>query len=1021
MAPEKFDTSAIDYLQRAGHAPPPIDVGAPATQAPPSARRMLRIRGVGQRDKDALPRPGEPFHLSSEDLLVALYSYKIATALEITSTPGGQRLGIGTWLPVASSTDRALDANTGILRSALASMYPVVDTGPMPEPEAAWSHSGLVMGVPSIKTPDSVDGTLPIDRLLRAMAGSPSWSVLALAQPVGEQITHGLRLQLLNEMRAVSGAAAGVGQRPPSQHYLELLKVALDNLTQGQGGGLWRAAIYLLGDQTSYFRLASVWRGIFSGPGSAPEPVRVFDERAVVDLARAWALPNPVGTAAEPPGHVRYPFAHQTLLTSRQLAAYIHLPRVETRGFAVTLVPDFDVEPAPVTRERLALGTVVERNQPSNAQMAIARDQFTSHAFVTGVTGAGKTTTIMRILAELDAAGIPFLVVEPAKTEYRTLVHHPALGARVRVFTPGNETVAPLRLNPFEFPDGIPVGVHLDLLRSAFYASFGMWTPLPQVLELCLHEIYGDRGWNITADTNHRLRPGDSRIPAFPTLTDLIGKVDDVVGRLGYDQRVAADVRAALKTRLGSLRSGGKGRLLDVQRSTPFTALLDAPVILELEGLGDDDDKAFVMGLLMIRLAEERRAGGGSATLRHIVVFEEAHRLLSNPGARRGEADADVRGKAVETFTNLLSEVRAYGEGVIVVDQVPTKLAPDVIKNTSLKIAHRIVAGDDRATLAAAMAMNERQQRALAMLPRGRAAVFVDGEDVPILVDVQRLGPAAPDEPVSDAQVRERSATFAHGDGSNGDDWDGDGCGQARDACEAARRTLENPDVQLTLARLVLSTTFDPDALDRRRRELAVTANPTRPGAVDADAFLKALASHGGRWVAARRGAQYGWTYAETARVGDALAALMTAPGCGPDVVSRWDALAAALAPLDGGFGPFAACPRIWDGDGAPCRCRFAVADAVASGAYDTAWGRAQEADSQGATSQATWALCKRVAYDVIEFPDEACPADARPAVDTRATRVSLCAGQQLLARDRSIHPRSQVLSIERLIREATP
>ena len=142
-------------------------------------------------------------------------------------------------------------------------------------------------------------------------------------------------------------------------------------------------------------------------------------------------------------------------------------------------------------------------------------------------------------------------------------------------------------------------------------------------------------------------------------------------------------MRAALRTRLGSLRIGGKGRMLDVQRSLPIAALLGAPVILELEGMGDDDDKAFVMGLLMIRLAEHRRATAATRRPAPHGGRRGGAPAAGEPGARRGEAEADARGKAVETFTNLLSEVRAYGQGVIVVDQVPIKLAPDVIKNTS--------------------------------------------------------------------------------------------------------------------------------------------------------------------------------------------------------------------------------------------------------------------------------------------------------------------------------------------------
>jgi DNA helicase HerA-like ATPase len=122
----------------------------------------------------------------------------------------------------------------------------------------------------------------------------------------------------------------------------------------------------------------------------------------------------------------------------------------------------------------------------------------------------------------------------------------------------------------------------------------------------------------------------------------------------------------------------------------PMELVLNHPTVLELEGMGDNDDKAFVMGLMFIRLVEHRRQVGQLKNLEHLLVIEEAHRLLTNVGERR-EEEGNARGKAVEISANLLAEIRAYGQGVLISDQVPEKLAPDVIKNTNLKITHRTV------------------------------------------------------------------------------------------------------------------------------------------------------------------------------------------------------------------------------------------------------------------------------------------------------------------------------------------
>jgi hypothetical protein len=257
---------------------------------------------------------------------------------------------------------------------------------------------------------------------------------------------------------------------------------------------------------------------------------------------------------------------------------------------------------------------------------------------------------------------------------------------------------------------------HIDLLRSLFNASFGLWTPLPQILEECLYLIYQDKGWDLTRDYNSRLEEqiSDRDNPvAFPTLSDLLIKVDEVTSRLQWDAEANARIRGSLRDRLRSLRNGGRGRMLDVEVSFPMKTLLDRPTLLELEALGDDEDKAFLMGLLLIRLVEYRRTpqekfeAADDEDLRHLLIIEEAHRLLTNVATKGQEGEANPGSKAVETFGNLLSEIRAHCQGVIVADQIPAKLAPDVFKNTNLKIGHRIVDQEDRRLLGGSMAMTD--------------------------------------------------------------------------------------------------------------------------------------------------------------------------------------------------------------------------------------------------------------------------------------------------------------------------
>ena len=267
-------------------------------------------------------------------------------------------------------------------------------------------------------------------------------------------------------------------------------------------------------------------------------------------LASAWAFPL---DASEPgPAEYRHPFEYQTLLSSAQLAAYAHLPSVEVAGFWIEVTPRFDVSvtggdnPGP----RLAMGTVVahpagghdrglaaSETGPGGPPYGLSLPALSRHLFIAGVTGSGKTNTSLRLLRGLHARGVPFLVIEPAKREYRELALAPSgdpaaeRAARgLTVFTAASDEETPLRINPFEVEDGTTVAEHIDLLRAVFAASFGdMWSPLPQVLEQCMLRAYQDRGWDLLSDQNHRLADGEDRALAFPTLRELAGTIDDIV------------------------------------------------------------------------------------------------------------------------------------------------------------------------------------------------------------------------------------------------------------------------------------------------------------------------------------------------------------------------------------------------------------------------------------------------------------------------------------------------------------
>jgi hypothetical protein len=1018
VAGQGVSTDSLDYLQRSG--PLRAQLGGSFTAGGPGTRRLLQVSGIGMaRDPGAGPPvPGEPWRSPMTGVLTGLYGYRIPVAYLLAGRDGGVQVQVGTWAArdtAGAAQDRRRDVLASVLRG-LHSQVSIEAAEPIP---LGLPLGGLALGVPGPDVGSGPDRAVPADRILRSMAGA-RWAVLVLAYPVAEQAIAAIRAQLLNEIRAVSAAAATEGAASPlADAYIGQLSLSLAALSEGMGTGAWRSAVYLLGDGDSYPRLAAAWRSVHAGRGSAPEPVRVFDRREVEGLAGAWAMPD---DGSDPgPGHYRRPFEFQTLLTTAQLAACAHLPEQEVPGFSVRPAPAFAVSrPVPhAGAATLDLGRISSQGAPG-IRYVIELDQLTRHAFVCGLTGAGKTNTIMHLLAGAAAAGVPFLVIEPAKTEYREMLGWPGMKDKVRIFTIGRESVAPLRLNPFDVPPGIDVSTHLDLLKAVFMGSMALWIPLPQVLEQCLTELYTERGWSFSTGA----RAGEDQ-PDSPTLGELVAAVERLVPTLGFKAETTQEITAALTTRLNALRRGGRGLMLDVHRSVPMGELLRAPTIIELEGLGDDADKAFVMGLLLTRLYEHRRAEharelaewaragqprpGGSA-LSHVVVVEEAHRLLGGTKKATDAWTADPQGAFVDTFSQMLAEVRAYGQAIVVADQIPVRLTPDVLKNTNLKVVHRIVAGDDRDAMAAAMSMSPAQSRQLATLEPGQAAVFSEGDHMPAIVQVPRAKDSLSTPAIDDAAVAAAMVSWRADPAVGVWFTAGRGCVKAcRDPelCQAGRRLAETPAGRLLSARLFHTAVEHPDGVDAVWPDAEAFAAARAPAHADPREMLHVVMAHGVADVVARRAAQAAWPAGTRAKLDELMSEVVAERVAGSgrwlgSTPARVALVTAAAQAQRRGYDPFPLCAVICPDGG--CPFRHALLDAGLVGLAGAGSGEGGEAG-----------IATEVAQRVIQLAPAA--PDGAEVLSASRWRAFACAAQQLTGR--SEQPRAGAESAAAVLTEA--
>ncbi len=331
------------------------------------------------------------------------------------------------------------------------------------------------------------------------------------------------------------------------------------------------------------------------------------------------------------------------------------------------------------------------------------------HAFVTGATGSGKSQTVRHLLDQLTRAGVPWLVVEPVKSEYASMAGRlAAAGGELTLISPADPAAIPLAVNPLAAEPGYPIQAHIDMVRALFLAAFDAREPFPQIMSQALQRVYESCGWDPVSGAG---QPGAAVPPAVPTLAQLQAAAIDVITDVGYGPELQADVRGFVDVRLRSLRTGSAGRFFEGGHPADIGELLRRNVVLAIEDVANDEDKAFLIGTLIIRIVEHLRLRArssprpaGNEDLRHVIVIEEAHRLLR---ADREGASAH----AVELFASLLAEIRAYGEGLVIAEQIPAKLIADVVKNTALKVVHRLPSRDDRELVGATMNLDASASR----------------------------------------------------------------------------------------------------------------------------------------------------------------------------------------------------------------------------------------------------------------------------------------------------------------------
>ncbi len=526
---------------------------------------------------------------------------------------------------------------------------------------------------------------------------------------------------------------------------LQSIDDSLKRIDEFDSYGMWNIASYFLSDDMSSAEIAaSNYRSLMNGDHSGRELSAINSWRS--DDAQAADHFSDLTMYLSRFLHPRFIYVDSeinpvltdatTSISGKELGLHMGLPRATVSGLPVIEHAEFakevvayrlfDRDRVVRPEDRMMLGKVFDLGQITSKVVELENKSLNMHTFITGSTGSGKSNTVYQMLNELYQDKIPFLVIEPAKGEYKDVFGH---FKDVNVYSTNPKIAELIHLNPFMFPDSIHVLEHVDGLVEIFNVCWPMYDAMSAFLKDAILRSYETLGWDLGASA---FEGEEIRYPDFEILME---QLNELIDQSDYDAEVKSNYRGALITRIRSL-TVGLNKMIFSEKQTAYEKLFDQNCVLDISRVKSSETKALLMGLMVYILNEYRvdRKTQSNRGLNHVTVLEEAHHLLKNTSG----TESDLIGKSVEMLTQTIAEIRTYGEGFIIVDQSPSSVDISAIKNTNTKIVLRTPEANDREAVGRSMGLTPDQVNEIAKLPSGVAAVYQNDWVNPVLTLINK-------------------------------------------------------------------------------------------------------------------------------------------------------------------------------------------------------------------------------------------------------------------------------------------
>lgn len=482
------------------------------------------------------------------------------------------------------------------------------------------------------------------------------------------------------------------------QNLLDRIDEQLERLKEGENYGIFASAAYFLAaDPMATKMAASSYKGLINGNCTHVESANInsWQDEYSVNIIKKYLRKLQ---------HPSFVFSDEnevtpvSIVSGRELAVQFGLPRKSIPGVSIIETASFgrNIEMDTSKKHRfIEIGNLYhmgreEEGANGKIPVKLDMDSLTMHTFITGSTGKGKSNAIYSLLERVleknqhsdDSSKVSFLVIEPAKGEYKDKFGH---YKDVMVYGTNKKKMDLLRINPFSFPDDVHVLEHIDRLIEIFNVCWPMYAAMPAVLKDAIERSYINAGWDLTeSECKYANIFGKNLYPSF---IDVLKMINVVMEGSKYSSDSKGDYTGALCTRVKSLTNGIYGQIFTSDELSN-EELFDSNVVVDLSRVGSVETKALVMGLLIMKMQEYRMSSHteNNNGLKHLTVLEEAHNLLKRTSSDQGSDSANLLGKSVEMLANSIAEMRTYGEGFIIADQAPGLLDMAVIRNTNTKI-----------------------------------------------------------------------------------------------------------------------------------------------------------------------------------------------------------------------------------------------------------------------------------------------------------------------------------------------